>query len=185
MVLCLVLIVGAFVLFFDFIRPAYEEAQSVRSDQLSRRTFVETQRAAIDQVKKLIETFQEEAALQETVSAALPLRAEVSNALAQISAIAANNSIGLQSFTITSPGAQQVIINDVRDTRGGIVKSVGTLTFQVKFVGSYEAFKSFLQNVETNIRILDVRNVNFQPAGKPDQNLYVYDMTFAAYFQGQ
>jgi Tfp pilus assembly protein PilO len=183
MVLSLVFVVGAFVVFFDFIRPAYEEAQSVRSDQLSRKSFVETQRAAIEQVKRLIETYQEESTLQETVSAALPLRADVSNALAQISSIAANNSVGLQSFTITSPAAQATTANGGRDERGGLVKPVGTLTFQVKFVGSYDAFKSFLRDVETNIRILDVRNISFQPAGKPEQNLYVYDMTFAAYFQ--
>ena len=54
MVLVLFMVVAAFIVFFQFTQPEYQDIQVVRGEEFARRDFVEKQQSAITQVKKLL-----------------------------------------------------------------------------------------------------------------------------------
>ncbi len=181
-VLALVFIVSAFVLFFDFIQPAYQESLRIRGEEASRRAFVGKQREVIERVKQLVSAYQGNEKIQEVVSLVLPLKPEAAQAIAQLSGMATANGLVPQSFAVSTEAFQNLKGSDPKDANT-LIKPIGMLTIQMRLVGAYDDMKKFLKNVETNIRIFDLRTITVQPAGKPNQDLFAYDMAVVTYYQ--
>ncbi|RJP45630.1 hypothetical protein C4587_00565 [Candidatus Parcubacteria bacterium] len=184
-VVALILLAGAFLVFVEFIVPSYEESQKLKGEQLSRQEFVERQRQTIGQVQSLIDAYEGQGELQDAVSLALPPRGEVASALAQLNGIAQASQLAPQLFSASIAEVQNLSASAQAARRGGdaLVKPIGTLMLQVKFVGAYGDLKEFLRRLETNIRIFDVRSLNIQSAGRSNQDLFTYDMTVVTYYQ--
>lgn len=185
MALALGLVIASFFIFVQLIRPAYNEAQDLRSQVISRETFVGTQQAAITQVKQLIETYRNDTGVQDAVSQALPSDPSFGTALYQLNGIAGLSGVQLQSFSVSAP--QLASVRDTTRTTTStpaLVAPVGTVTFQLKALARYEDTKSLLRAIESNVRLMDVQSVSIQPAGgKLGQDLYTIEVTVAAYYQ--
>lgn len=190
LVLALFFLLGAAVVYFEFVRGEYEALQKQKSEALSRERLVQSQREAVAQVRALIEAYQGEASLQEQVSLALPTSPEAARALADLNGLAQNNRLIPQSFS-----AGTVAVEGYRAAPGGetsyaetsspasLVRPLGSINFQIRLTGTYNDFKAFLKYLETNLRIFDVRTLTIQPSGKPQDPLYAYDITVATYYQ--
>lgn len=194
MIVSLVLLVGALILYFDFIAPAYRDSQEVKAEELSRQAFIDTQRAAVKQVQNLISAYQGQGELQEAVSLALPLHEDFAGILAELDGVARASNLSPQAFSAAAGSVQPLarVSTSTRSLEGGkqeaspgarLRRPISTLTFTVKFAGTYEDFKSFLEKLETNIRIFDVRSLNVQAAAKATQDLLTYDIAIITYYQ--
>ena len=183
------LLVAALIVYFNFIQPAYQEDQAVKAQMIGRQNFVDSQKAAIAQTKALIASYKDkgEGKLQEVVSLVLPLDPDLAGAFAQLDGIIQNNRLAAQGITVSIPVLQNLSSKAAGGQAAAIaaVKPFGSITFQVRVIGTYEDFKTLLKNLESNIRVFDVEKISFQPAGKPNQDLYVYDLTLNTYYQGQ
>lgn len=192
-VIAIIFIVAAFVVFFNLVRPAYDSVQKMRGEQLSRARFIEDEKAIIGQVKKLVDDYRGEEKIQELVSLVLPLRADAAGALMQLSGLAEANHLTLQTVSVAAPALQNIAAEVSSQSVGGgeggarttFIKPIGLLNVQGRLVGTYGDFKAFLKQVETNVRIFDVKNINLQPAGKPNQDSYAYEVTITAYYQSR
>jgi hypothetical protein len=202
-----ILIVTAFIFFFDFVQPTYNDMQALRSKQLGEASYLQNQTALVKQVQMTLNTYQNETQGAANVSLAMPSGQDVAGALAQIQGIAANNAIALGSVALTLPTVQ--IQASGSDTSGGssaaeLMKPLGSFELRFAAAGSYESFKNFLSEVETNIRIFDVENISIQPAvvvsapaastkskaaastsTTPADDLFNYAVTVATYYQTQ
>jgi len=189
----MVFLVSALVVYFEFIQPAYEEAQKIKSEELSAKAFLDSEKAAVNQVQNLISNYKGQGQIQEVVSLALPLKEDLSGALAQIYGLAQNNDLGFQSVSISVGGPESTprsLSLGTQETsfRSSLKKAFGKITLSVRLSGSYGDLKNFLSQLETNIRVFDVDSLIIQPTtipGKPAQDLYTYDLTFATYYQVQ
>ncbi|MBI2033638.1 MAG: hypothetical protein HYT13_00885 [Candidatus Liptonbacteria bacterium] len=184
MSLALFFTVGAFVIYFSFIKPAYEDIKKIRSEEFSRRTFTDRQSAVLNQVKKLISAYKGQGELQDAVSLSLPLKLDEPGALAQLNGLLENNRLLPQSFSVSILGGQ----GTQRETQGtpteSFAKPLITIFFKVRFAGAYEDIKNFLVNLETNIRIFDVRDLFVSPVvTKGSPTAYNVDLTVATYSQ--
>jgi Tfp pilus assembly protein PilO len=193
--LAMVFIVAAFVLFFDLVQPTYSDMKALRSKQLGEENYLENQAALVKQVQTILNTYQNEAQGAQNVGLAMPSGEDIAGALAEIQGIAANNGITIASIAVSPPAIQ------VRAAVGGAIASssvqlmrpLGSFTFKLAASGSYESFKNFLSEIETNIRIFDVKTVSFQPAAAastgakaaPSQDAFNYTITVATYYQTQ
>jgi hypothetical protein len=126
---------------------------------------------------------------------ALPVGPDVSGALAQIYGIATNANVTIQGAEISTQAVQAVAAPattvGAAAATGSIVKPTGTVSFQVTGSASYESFKSFLQELETNIRIFDVTAISLQPAAiaatktqTANMDMFNYTITVVTYYQG-
>ncbi len=189
MAVALTLIAVALIVYFNFIRPAYQEDQTIKAQAASRQNFIEGQKAAIAKVDDLINSYKGEGQLQDLVSLVLPLGPDLAGAFAQINGLAQNNRLTIQDISVSLPGLQNLPQKPVEGRAPSgvsppVIKPFGLVAVRVKAVGSYEDFKSFLKNFESNIRIFDIKKIAFQPANKPDQDSYIYDLTLNTYYQG-
>ena len=147
MILGLVLIVAALMTYFQFIKPAYDESQKVKSQQLGHSLFLRNEQAAIKKVQDLISDYQTRSGEQEEISFALPTEADAAGALAQVYGIARNTGLQFQSASVSAQGAQtgSSELGQAEAQRFSIQKPIGTLALAIQLSGSYEGLKEFLK----------------------------------------
>lgn len=187
MVFVLFLVVAAFIVFFQFTQPEYQDIQVVRGEEFARRDFVEKQQSAITQVKKLIAEYKDSVDFQTLVSASFPADHDLYSAIAQLSGLVSLESLTLQSFSVTETKAQELQISGSDPNapkRTNLVRPYGTITFRLQLLGTYEDIKRFLGDVETNIRLFDISSINISPIFKNNANLFNANVEVATYYQG-
>jgi hypothetical protein len=192
--LAFLFILAAFVFFFDLLRPAYSDAKALQSQQLGEATYLKNQTTLVGQVQATLNTYQNEAQEAANVGLAMPSGEDIAGALAQIQGIAANNNISINNISVTPPEIQiQTTAGTADASSSDLLKPLGSFTFKLAASGSYESFQNFLSELETNIRIFDVKTVSIQPAvavaagakSVPSPDAFNYAVTVATYYQTQ
>ena len=187
MLLGLVLLLGAFIVYFDLIQPAYQDAQATKATELGLSRFLSVEKEAVTKVQNLVSSYKGEGQVQGAVSAALPLQADDPGALAQIYGLAQNSGLSLLSVSVSVKNPQPPVNAGPASPGAALIKPTGMTLFQVKLVGPYDGLKAFLSRLETNMRIFDLVSLTLQTnaggAGKASQATYSYDMVIATYYQ--
>lgn len=182
LVLGLMMMMAAFIIYLDLIKGAYEEVQNKKAEILSREELVASQRAIVEKVRRQIETYKGEEALIQNISLVLPQAPQVGEALVQINGLARINFLSPQTFLASAP-VLKTLVSSPGQKEKSLVRPVGIITFQLKLIGSYEQFKQFLNQLETNIRLLDIQNLTIQPLKTSKENLYSFELMVATYYQ--
>jgi Tfp pilus assembly protein PilO len=189
----------ALIVYFELVIPAYTDLQGVKGQLESEQTLYRNEQQIIGQVNAFVSSNPSNSSSSQLVALALPVGEDLSGAIAQIYGIAASTGITLQSTGISVEAVQPppAPSTDASDTdeglaataaAGSVIKPTGSISFQLNGTGSYEAFKSFLQGIESNIRIFDVSAIQLEPVGtteKTPQDLYNYSVTVTTYYQSQ
>lgn len=187
----LFLILGAFVLYFNFIQPAYKDAQILRGKNLSKENFISNQTQAVKQVRNLISAYKGQGELQQTVSAAFPIGDDTPDALNQLVGLANISNLAVQSISVT-PQSFQLGAPTFAAASSSLSQPAGVTVFDMKLTGSYENLKSFFGDLETNVKIFDLRSLSVQalpttpisPGKQPAPlDLYNFSVSVATYYQ--
>jgi hypothetical protein len=193
-IIAALILAAALMVYFEFIIPAYSSLQLVKGQVESETTLYANEQQVVSKVKSLLATYQNESSSSQSVAMALPVGPDVSGALAQIYGIATNANVTVQGTQISTQAVQAVAAPattvGAAAAAGSIVKPTGTVSFQVTGSGSYESFKIFLQELETNIRIFDVTAVSLQPATivatktqAANNDMFNFTLTVVTYYQ--
>lgn len=203
MIAGLVFLAAALIVYFEFIQPAYDEAQSAKSSYAAEQTFISAQQTTIKQVEDLISSYEGQSRVQDAVSSALPTEEDVAGAVAQLYGLATQSALSLQSLSVVvnvAPISQQAQLALPSAAAAGplsfqsLEKPVGTIAIQMKLSGQYENLKQFVSLLGTNIRIFDVKTLSVEPVispqgtgpGKvPAQTTYNFSLSVTTYYQGQ
>jgi Tfp pilus assembly protein PilO len=194
--LAFLFVLAAFISFFDLVQPTYNDMTALRSKQLGEENYIQSQTALVKQVQTILTTYETEAQGAGNVGLAMPSGEDVAGALAQIQGIAANNGIAIGNIAVTPPAIQINAATGIAaaSSSSGLLKPLGSFNFKLTASGSYESFKNFLSEIETNIRIFNVEAVSLQPiaaapsaSGKAvlSNDMFNYIVTIATYYQTQ
>ena len=149
------LFIGTLIVYSNFIRPAATEVGAKRSVLFSKSTTFNSQKEAVSRVQELIARLKGAARLEETVSLLIPTKPGVTEALAQLRAITESSGVRLQSFSIAPL--------PLEPSTSPLVRRLGVLELGLSVAGSYESVKQFLQAIETNVRIFNVKSLTIAP----------------------
>lgn len=175
-ILALFFLVLAGVVFFNLVTPLYADIQQVRAEQASRQVLLDNQKSVVEQVKQLIASSAEADALHALVSEALPPDPRVGRALLQFQGLASLHQLAVRSLAVSADRAP------VSGVRGSLITPSQSVTIRADMTGTYEDFRAFLSNLETNVRIFDLKAMSIQPIAK-QTNLFGFSLTVAAYYQ--
>ena len=185
MVLALAFIVGAFLVFFEMVQPAYSNLEDLKGREISSEQLLQSETNIVAQVKKLITQSQSDQSAVSDLALAMPSGPDMSGALAQVYGIAQNNGITLTAISISPPRA----VVRTANASTTLVRPMGTLSLQLSGNGSYEALKNFLSELETNIRVFDVTSLAIQPVAGSSSgasttlDAFSYNITASTYYQ--
>lgn len=177
------LVLASLFMYATFIRPEYAAINNLRGELTSKAELLGQQKSSITQVQKLIAQYQGVVKLGESLSLALPEGEAVSSLMAQINAISQASGLTVQSVGVSylpmKPSAVKL----------SLARGVGSLKLDLKLLGSYASLKNFLQSLETNIRIMDLKSLKIDPVQSgtqskaTTQDLFTYTMSVETYYQ--
>ncbi len=163
------------------LRPAYAQVNKLRGEYSARANVFFEQGKVIDKGRKLIAQYQGTTKIQDTIAFTLPSEAAAASLVGQLYAIANASGLIVQSINLQESGA----LKPVAPSSEKGIRALGTVQASVTMVGSYEAFKTFIGGIESNIRLMDVVEWRAEPAAKGSGNLLSINMVIEAYYQGE
>jgi len=171
----LVLLVAAIIVYVSFIRPEYERINELRGEFATKTRFFEEQSKIIQNIQDYLTAKEVDIQkAQEPVSLALPTEIAASSLFYQLSELSRVNSLLLQSF-----GLNVLAIKPV--PAGALIKGVGTAQIDLQLSGGYSSFKDFIAQLETNIRLTDLKNLTIKETAA--KNVYDFILKVNTYYQ--
>jgi Tfp pilus assembly protein PilO len=175
------LLIATLAVYSLLLRPTYTEVNQLRGTySASANAFIE-QRKVIDKVRKLIAQYQGTTKIQDTIALTLPGDQSVASLIGQLRAIASASGLTIQSINVQTVGA----LKPVAQSSEKGVRAVGTVQASMAMVGSYEALKTFVGGIESNIRLMDIAEWRAEPVAKGNGSVLSFSMVIHAYFQGE
>lgn len=175
----LALLVAALLVYTNMVVPAYNQVQMMRGEQVGIQETITQDKAAVSTVQNLVGQYQTESQLEDNISQILPTDPDVPDVVNQIQGLASANTLTLQSLAIQYLPIQAVSSQELIDP-------VGTIQLNISLSGQYDNFKSFLQGLETNIRLMDVSSIHIDGGGSTTGNGNLsYSLIVDTYYQEQ
>lgn len=172
------LLVGALVIYAVLIRPEYAAILRLRGELVSKTNLLQKQQQVMTQVQNLIIQSKGAEKLSESLLLALPAEPDVASVLTQINALSQ-----LSGLTAQSIGLSHLSIKSLPG-KPSFAQGLGTLRLDLRLIGNYGGLKEFLQALETNIRLMDVKSLRLETAGKTvGEDLFNYLLTVDTYYQ--
>lgn len=181
-------------LFFVFIDPIYNDVSSLRSDisvynqALSNSTNLEKTRDS------LLQKYNQVGATdKERLSRLLPDTVDNISLILEVQKIAQSHLMSLKNITFDAvkpdqpqASSSQVVVSSSSLTP---VSSYGTFNLSFTTDGSYDTFVSFLNDLEHNLRLINIKNISFsvpQATAKtltsPNPDTYNYNIKIETYW---
>ena len=180
--LALIIFIVAFVFYSALIKKEFTSIQQLRGEVGAKTQLLVEQQNAVSQIRSLLQQYEGVAQLQQTISLSLPQEEDLASVVAQFNAIANNSGVSIESINVSVAPIQATAASS-------LVYGYGVSKFDLRVIGSYEAFKSFIQSLETNVRLMDVKSIklgSMSTAGtgqKTQQNIFNYDLSVETYYQ--
>jgi hypothetical protein len=192
--LALLLLVVAAIVFFEFVESAYANLMTLRGQEAGEQQFLAAEQKIATQANTVFNEFQTGSQGAQAVDLAMPVGPDSAGALAQLYGIAADSSLIIQSVgvSLSAPPPQASANTASTASTAALIKPYGSLNFQVTADGTYESLQTFLQGLETNVRIFDVTQLSVHQvtqvtsagaAATGNQDFFTYTFTAVAYYQ--
>jgi hypothetical protein len=171
------MIIASLFVYSSLIRPVYSEIKNLRAEVAGRLDLINRNKASIEQVQKLLSEYQSISQAKEMTSLVLSSEQNISQAVNQVVGL-----VGLNSLSMELLAVQQLAIKP--SAQPNLVKGVGILRFNLRLAGDYGNFKTFLQNLETNINLMDLANLKIESGAKTKAgDSFSYTMIVDSYYQ--
>lgn len=169
------LLVAILYLFFSKVMTSFSGIQVLRAEKLAKEILLENQDEAERKIGELFKQYSGLSKTQEALSLILPIGSNTPTLMNQIQGIARNNLIQINSLFF------QYL--PIKQSGREIVNGVGTLRVSLSLSGTYDSFKSFISQLETNVRIIDVDNMRVEGGAVPRKDVFSYNLLIDAYYQ--
>lgn len=174
----LLLGIGAVVGFAFYLKPEWAAFRSVRQETDILRQTSEELDALAQNYQKLLATINSVSAADiERVRQALPQNQEGARLLTTLETLANKHGLALKQVDISvtfaqgqspavAPGRSVPRPNTANPAPNPTASGARELPITLAVNGSYEAFKAFLRDLESNLRIIDVQSIVFTAANQ-------------------
>jgi hypothetical protein len=192
MLLALVLLVAAFIGFFDFVQPTYGDVQDLRGKAVADQGLLKSLGDIVKQAQALISSYNDQSSGTAAIGLALPAGPDMAGALTQIGGIAQADSLSIMSIAVSTPALQVSKSAGTNASSTQAAQPAGNFSLKITATGNYGGFKNFLADLETNLRLFDVQNVSLQPvagagAGGKGKSVsvdyFTYNIVVQTYYQ--
>ncbi len=142
------------------VKPAFSSVSNLRGEAALRKDEVEKERQVLEKIKSLSGAVDSRQSEVKRLEAAIPNSESKPELISIMENLASQNGLGLIAISAEllpdDPKSRKERVENI--LQGAVLK---TLKLDLKLTGSYEAFKSWLDAVENNLRIFDIQNISF------------------------
>lgn len=181
LILSLVFVILTLVVFFSMDWPTFQSVGDLNKKITQEQTQYENQYNAVQIAKAIVNQYKSLVSVSQTISLSIPRETEVQNLLAQIDGITSQSGLLLQDVSFEN------ISSSVPKSKTTIVQNYSVLQLTLSLTGNYDSFKTWLNAIETNIRLMDVTKISFAglSSSENQKNLGIFNfkVTLNVYYQ--
>lgn len=174
----MVLLAGVILVYNALIKPAYTDINVLRGGLASRSELLRDQRKIVEQVKTLLQQYQGLSGPQKAISFALPPAEDFPTLVNQLRSRAAGSGLLLESVSFNP-----LIVQVPEKKSEVLIPKVATIRISLQIRGPYQAFKTFMQSLESNVRIMDVSSLRVSTSAGGVGDNYGYQLVVDTYYQ--
>lgn len=179
--LWIIVVIIIFIGYFLFISPQYKTLQDTGLfEQREAETILSERQQNLSDLKQMRQAYDTlEIRTWRSLNNILPKESEIYLLFAEMETFARNNNLDLTSININANAAIASPADTKADAKAanipGSIKAID-ISVNIDGINSYENFKLFLDNIENNIRILDVKSMSYSPEKTQ------YTLSFTTYY---
>ncbi len=186
--LILVFFLLALVVFFNFSWPALLKTIDLNDSLKFAKDEYARQTKSVQLAKQIVDRYKNLTNVNQMISLSLPKTDELYNVLVQLQRTSADSGLLIQNITIKMPTASSSQTSGTAAAKeSSLIKPTQTINLDLSLIGTYESFKTWLNAVETNIRLMDVASINFTSVLSGEKstttNLFNYRVNLNVYYQ--
>ncbi len=169
------LLAGTIYILASYVYPTFLEIQSLRAERQVRIDLAQTQEDAEKKIGDLARQYAGLATTQEAFSLMLPIGPEAPSLLNHLQGIARNNSLRVSAISFQ--------YQPIKPATQSLVQGIGVVRATMSLNGRYEDLKTFINQIETNVRIIDVNSIQVNGGAVPRKDTFDYNLIADAYYQ--
>lgn len=181
----ILLLSGIVVLGVFYLKPEWQMFQNLRTENEDLQQTSEEFDGLIQSRDTLIETINViSAEHRKLIDQALPRGPAGADLLVSLEGLSKQNGLALKRADLTSTITTKQIAGGQPKTSGQPTVQPTTISefpINLNLTGPYTSFKRFLENVEKNIRLLEVENITFITPSKGD--VFDFNLRLKTYYQ--
>lgn len=177
----------AILFFLDL--PAYNQFTSFREEIKSNKEFLQEKEELVAKVSQLKQVYESRKNEFDKVYYTLPLGEDIPNLIVQLEALAAENGLLLKSITFVKKPKAVFVPAEEEGVQGQAAvsaeKNYKTVSIALSTIGSYQAFSSFLEALELNVRLMDIKSIGFlsPEKGTEGSSIFTFSISLETYYQ--
>lgn len=172
----------AMVVYINFIKPVYADIKKDQAELAVLTQKNKNSKEVFDKLKVVLGELKQSSDLQNRVSMTLPLDPNASDSLNQVTAVALANGLTVSSIDIAD--APIVPTAGVKTGTVSLVKSTGVLRNTVRASGSYAQVRSFLQGIESSVRLSSIKSLKVGKISTPtNPDVFSVNVEIETYYQ--
>ena len=171
------MLIATIFVYKSLIQPTYKDIQKKRSEIATLENILEEEQDVVTQIKGVIEQYKGQRQLQEALSLTFPIDKNMPGLVNDISGLARTSGVFVRSLFFKDL--------PIKKAKNSLANGVGIIEVQMKLSGSYDGLKSFVNNLETNVRIADVQSLGIDSAIKSAGDFMEVVLTAHAYYQAK
>lgn len=187
-IIILILIFAFVVVLFLLDLPAYDNVNLLRGEVKQYKEFLKAKEELAVKVNQLKQVYESRKDELDRVSYVLPTGRDIPNLIVQLEALASENGLILEQLNFIEP-KKSTLITEAEDgnpaTELETAKGYKTLGISLSVSGSYQAFGSFLQALELNIHLMDIKSIDFSvvQTEAPESAVFTFVISLETYYQ--
>ncbi len=174
-ILSLVFLLAAFFVYSNFVKPEYTAVTDLRAELAAKTDTLGRYDVSFSKLQSMLGN-QNIGQLKESVSRILPNSSDDGYLMAQIVGFAKLN--GLQILSISNS------MDPIVSSKSKVIQSVGVLKTKIQLRGAYSGVRSYVQQLENNLLLIDV--LGFEAAAEDGSGQvpgFEYTLSLASYYQ--
>ena len=169
------LIIGSAVVLFTLILPEVKNVQQLRGKRASLASVVSEEKSTVENVSRLLNEYKSISDIQKSLSSTLPPSESISSLMNQLNGIAETSGVFIDSLDL------QFVPIRTTTKKDSIIVQPGTIRVTMSLTAPYESIKTYIESLETNIRIIDMYSIKVSEGGKTD--ILKYRLVVDTYYQ--
>lgn len=177
------------VLVFILAQPLWNSVRSLKIEVVKQKQEVGRLENLLVKVQKLEQEYQEIGLDVEKISLALPQERDIPYLIAQFETLASSNGLLLESIKLSDPSRNQGRKGRSEEKKEGLTAIFPYLSFDLKLNGSYDGIKGYLESLENNVRLMDVKVIDFnqeqskEETGLASLSIFKFNLKLIVYYE--